>query len=168
VSGLDADIPMVEMTVPIPRIDWPGNDFERPPATFQWFMPTMPGAQIHGMVQHPDGTPLGGVTLVLMDLLGRQVDQYRTGDGGRFGLAAPAAGTFLLVATTLGHQPRALMVAVTGRPLALRLSLERSDQQHLSGHLPESDPDSRPLPRVVRLDADAKNRHVRREADEAS
>jgi EmrB/QacA subfamily drug resistance transporter len=167
-SGLDADIPMVEMTVPIPRIDWPSNDFERPPAPFQWFMPTMPGAQIHGMVQHPDGTPIPGVTLVLMDLLGRQVDQYRTGDGGRFGLATPAPGTFLLVATTIGHQPRALMVAATGRPLALRLSLERSDQQHLSGELPERDPDSRPLPRVVRLDPDAKNRHVRRNADEAS
>jgi EmrB/QacA subfamily drug resistance transporter len=168
VSGPNADIPMVELTVPIPRIDWPGNDFERRPATFQWFMPAMPGASIHGMVQHPDGTPLAGVTLVLMDLLGRQVDQYRTGDGGRFGLAAPAAGSFLLVATTIGHQPRALMVAVTSRPISLRLTLERTDQQHLSGHLPDHEPDSRPLPRVVRLDTDGRNRHVRREADEAS
>ena len=165
VSGPNDEIPMVELTVPIPRVDWPGQDFERPPAPFQWFLPTMPAAQIHGMVQHPDGPPLAGVTLVLMDLMGRKVDQYRTGEGGRFGLAAPAPGTFLLVATTIDHHPRTLMVAVTGRPIFLRLTLERFDQQSLSGQLPD---DSQPLPRVVHLDAEARNRHVRREADEAS
>ena len=166
-----ARIPTVELTVPMPRVGWPYHELDRPRAApFHWFQPVLPdGMVITGVVERRGGGGLSGVTLTLIDLMGRQVDQYRTGEGGRFGLAATAVGTYVLLASAPACQPRALMVPLSGRPVSLQLVLNDDDgvAQHLSGRLPDDVPDSRPLPNVVQL-GESKNRHVRRVADEAS
>ena len=63
-------------------------------------------ATARGQVLNADGEPIPRATVELLDAAGRVARAVRTGDDGRFSLAASAAGRFRLRATLLGYLPR--------------------------------------------------------------
>lgn len=76
-------------------------------------MPTNQCPVLFGQVSWADGRPLAGATVTLTDLCGRQMDRRRADDQGRYRLAAPARGTYLLICASSAHRPQAAVVAVT-------------------------------------------------------
>ncbi|MFJ8858909.1 MFS transporter [Streptomyces sp. NPDC102451] len=83
----------------------------------------LPGLPVCGCVQHPDGTTVGRAALTLIDGQGRQVGRGASGDDGRYALSAPAAGAYVLIAAAGGHQPQAVSVTVSDRPVELDVVL---------------------------------------------
>lgn len=85
--------------------------------------PAGEGPAVRGRVLRPDGTPLSGATVTLIDASGRQLGVVATGDDGRYAVAAPAPGGYVLVGSAPGHQPEAATVAVLDGPAAADLVL---------------------------------------------
>ncbi|MDX3684154.1 MULTISPECIES: MFS transporter [Streptomyces] len=83
----------------------------------------LPGLPVCGRVQHPDGTTVGRAALTLIDGQGRQVGRGASGDDGQYALSAPAAGAYVLIAAAGGHQPQAVSVTVSDRPVDLDVVL---------------------------------------------
>ncbi|MFH9613002.1 MFS transporter [Streptomyces pratensis] len=83
----------------------------------------LPGTPVRGCVQHSDGTTVGRAALTLIDGQGRQVGRGASGDDGRYALSAPAAGSYVLIAAAGGHQPQAVSVTVSERPVDLDVVL---------------------------------------------
>lgn len=82
-----------------------------------------PGVPVHGTVQHPDGTMVARAALTLIDSLGLQVGRGVTGEDGRYTLATPGSGSYVLIASAGGHQPQAATVTVGDRPVDLDVVL---------------------------------------------
>ncbi len=72
---------------------------------------------IHGTVSGPEGEPVGSATLTLISPQGRQLSRARTGPDGRYEVAAPTAGVYVLIAAADGHQPQATSVITGDGPL---------------------------------------------------
>jgi hypothetical protein len=72
------------------------------------------GVGVFGTVARPDGSALVGAALTVTDLSGYQAGRGRTGDDGRYRVALPNGGTFLLICAAEGYQPAASMLAVAG------------------------------------------------------
>ncbi|MFI2779687.1 MFS transporter [Streptomyces sp. ALB3] len=81
------------------------------------------GVPVCGCVQHPDGTQVGRAALTLIDVQGRQVGRGASGDDGRYALSAPGTGSYVLIAAAGGHQPQAVSVTVSDRPVELDVVL---------------------------------------------
>ncbi|GHE68552.1 MFS transporter [Streptomyces longispororuber] len=81
------------------------------------------GVPVCGTVQHPDGTVVPRAALTLINVAGRQVGRGASGDDGRYALATPGAGSFVLIAAAGGHQPQAVTVTVGERPVELDVVL---------------------------------------------
>ncbi|MWA05009.1 MFS transporter [Actinomadura sp. LD22] len=81
------------------------------------------GPAVRGRVLRPDGTPLPGATVTLIDASGRQLGVVATGADGGYAIAAPAPGGYVLVASAPGHQPEAATVTVLDGPAAADLVL---------------------------------------------
>jgi MFS family permease len=83
---------------------------------------------VHGRVLDPEGLPLLGATVTLVDAQGRQLDRAAAADGG-FRLTAAVPGPHVLIGAADGHQPQALSLPPTGSgdaPTLLDLHLERA------------------------------------------
>lgn len=60
-----------------------------------------------GRVLEADGTPVAGANVTLIDRHGRQAGLTTTDAQGRYALAAPGNGSFVLAGSATGHAPRA-------------------------------------------------------------
>ncbi|MFD9908334.1 MFS transporter [Streptomyces sp. NPDC059063] len=85
--------------------------------------PYVAGVPVCGTVQHPDGTVVPRAALTLIDVAGQQIGRGASGDDGRYALATPGAGSFVLIAAAGGHQPQAVTVTVGERPVELDVVL---------------------------------------------
>ncbi|MGW5735804.1 MULTISPECIES: MFS transporter [Streptomyces] len=81
------------------------------------------GVPVSGTVQHPDGTVVPRAALTLIDVGGRQIGRGASGEDGRYALATPGTGSFVLIAAAGGHQPQAVTVTVGERPVELDVVL---------------------------------------------
>jgi EmrB/QacA subfamily drug resistance transporter len=76
-----------------------------------------------GTVQHPDGTVVPRAALTLIDVAGQQIGRSASGEDGRYALATPGPGPYMLIAAAGGHQPQAVSVTVGERPVELDIVL---------------------------------------------
>ncbi|MFD7321426.1 MFS transporter [Streptomyces sp. NPDC059875] len=76
------------------------------------------GLTISGTVRTAEGTDLPGATLTLISLGGQQLGRSVVGGEGRYAFDAPAAGSYVLIASADGFQPQASTVVVNDGPLA--------------------------------------------------
>ena len=67
---------------------------------------------VSGRVRTADGAAIGGAAVTLADLSGRQVAVARADAAGQYRLAAPGAGSYLVIVSASGHQPAASTLAV--------------------------------------------------------
>ncbi|MER5912676.1 MFS transporter [Streptomyces sp. NPDC001982] len=81
------------------------------------------GIAVCGTVQHPDGTVVPRAALTLIDVAGQQIGRGASGDDGRYALATPGSGSYVLIAAAGGHQPQAVSVTVGERPVELDVVL---------------------------------------------
>jgi EmrB/QacA subfamily drug resistance transporter len=81
------------------------------------------GVPVCGCVQHSDGTSVGRAALTLIDGSGHQVGRGATGEDGRYALATPGHGSYVLIAAAGGHQPQAVSVTVGDHPVELDVVL---------------------------------------------
>lgn len=72
---------------------------------------------VSGTAREPDGGRLRRAVLTLVDTEGRQVARTASGVDGRWAVAAPGTGTYVLIATAAGHRPQAVTVHVGARPV---------------------------------------------------
>ncbi|MEU7579063.1 MFS transporter [Streptomyces sp. NPDC041068] len=82
-------------------------------------------AGFHGQVRGADGSPVPRAKVTLIDGGGRQAGAALTDDGGRYELAVPGDGSYVLAVRATGHGPLASAAAHPGqdRPVELDLSL---------------------------------------------
>ncbi|MGW1590584.1 MFS transporter [Streptomyces sp. NPDC002386] len=85
--------------------------------------PHAAGVPVCGTVQHPDGTVVPRAALTLIDVAGQQIGRGASGDDGRYALATPGVGSYVLIAAAGGHQPQAVSVTVGERPVELDVVL---------------------------------------------
>ncbi|MER5442544.1 MFS transporter [Streptomyces sp. NPDC002790] len=81
------------------------------------------GLPVCGTVRHSDGTPVPRAALTLIDVSGAQIGRGASGDDGRYALATPGTGSYVLIAAAGGHQPQAVTVTVGERPVDLDVVL---------------------------------------------
>ncbi|NEE14820.1 MFS transporter [Streptomyces sp. SID7499] len=81
------------------------------------------GVPVCGSVQHPDGTVVPRAALTLIDVTGQQTGRGASGEDGRYALATPGPGSYVLIAAAGGHQPQAVTVTVGERPVELDIVL---------------------------------------------
>lgn len=88
----------------------------------------LPGSGFRGRVLEADGTPVAGANVTLIDRQGRQAGLTTTDAEGRYALAAPAGGSFVLAGSAAGYAPRAYPAAhpASGRPAEADLVLSLS------------------------------------------
>jgi EmrB/QacA subfamily drug resistance transporter len=86
-------------------------------------VPGAPGTPVSGSVLEPDRTGVPRAVLTLIDMDGRQVARAGSGQDGRWALAAPRGGNYVLIAAAPGHQPQAVTVTVGNRPVDLDVVL---------------------------------------------
>ncbi|GGJ33124.1 MFS transporter [Streptomyces brasiliensis] len=85
--------------------------------------PHAAGIAVCGTVQHPDGTVVPRAALTLIDVAGQQIGRGASGEDGRYALATPGSGSYVLIAAAGGHQPQAVSVTVGERPVELDVVL---------------------------------------------
>ncbi|MFE9772049.1 MFS transporter [Streptomyces sp. NPDC005931] len=81
------------------------------------------GIPVCGTVQHSDGTAVPRAALTLIDVAGQQIGRGASGEDGRYALATPGPGAYVLIAAAGGHQPQAVSVTVGERPVDLDVVL---------------------------------------------
>jgi hypothetical protein len=79
--------------------------------------------QISGKVLRPDGSPVPGAALTLIDLGGHQVARTLTDQFGAYVVPVQAAGTHVLIASAGAYQPQASTITTTGEPVTIDLVL---------------------------------------------
>nr|WP_240489857.1 carboxypeptidase-like regulatory domain-containing protein [Actinomadura atramentaria] len=81
------------------------------------------GAPIGGVVRGADGAPVAAAALTLIDVGGRQLGRAVTGPDGGYSLPTPGPGSYVLIASTAGHEPQAATLVVGDRPVEFDLLL---------------------------------------------
>ncbi|MFH8798888.1 MFS transporter [Streptomyces sp. NPDC017936] len=81
------------------------------------------GIAVCGTVRHSDGTAVPRAALTLIDVAGQQIGRGASGEDGRYALATPGPGAYVLIAAAGGHQPQAVSVSVGERPVDLDVVL---------------------------------------------
>jgi EmrB/QacA subfamily drug resistance transporter len=77
------------------------------------------GTPIGGLVRRTDGSPVPGATLTLINHGGQQVARCVSGRDGRYQLIAPLDGVYVLIASSVGHQPQASTLRVAGEGMSV-------------------------------------------------
>ncbi|MFI9168484.1 MFS transporter [Streptomyces lincolnensis] len=85
--------------------------------------PYLSGTPVCGTVRHPDATVVPRAALTLIDIGGAQLGRGASGEDGRYTLATPGPGAYVLIAAAGGHQPQAVSVTVGERPVELDIVL---------------------------------------------
>jgi EmrB/QacA subfamily drug resistance transporter len=81
------------------------------------------GGLIRGSVHRADGAPAGQAALTLIDVHGRQIGRTTTQADGRYGMATPERGTYVLVAAAGQHAPQAATLVVGDEPIDFDVTL---------------------------------------------
>ncbi|MFE4964679.1 MFS transporter [Streptomyces sp. NPDC056660] len=76
------------------------------------------GVQVHGRVRGADGTGVGRAAVTLISLGGRQLGRAETDAEGRYAVAAPGEGTYVLIASADGCRPQATTLVVSTERVA--------------------------------------------------
>ncbi|MEV8311459.1 MFS transporter [Streptomyces flavidovirens] len=84
--------------------------------------PLVTGKTLHGTVRTAEGTAVPHAAVTLISLAGRQLGRAVAQDG-RYALDAPAAGSYVLIASADGFQPQASTVVVGDEPVAYDILL---------------------------------------------
>lgn len=92
------------------------------PGTTRWPVdsgePDAPGGSaVYGQVRQADGAPVGGATVTLIDMSGRQADRGRTGADGSYQVRVPRPGMYTLIAAAAAHRPQAAALHLGGGPV---------------------------------------------------
>jgi EmrB/QacA subfamily drug resistance transporter len=116
-----ADAIPAELAAPVTE-ELPAIDPFRPEPTGRHALPAG-GTPITGHIRRTDGSPATGAVLTLINHGGQQVARGTSGDEGDFELVAPLDGSYVLIASSAGHQPQASTLRVAGDPLSLDVRL---------------------------------------------
>ncbi|MDQ0937037.1 MFS transporter [Streptomyces turgidiscabies] len=121
------------------------SDAAGSPATLTMSQPHAPytaGIPVRGTVRKSDGTVVPRAALTLIDVTGVQIGRGASAEDGRFALATPGSGAYVLIAAAGGHQPQAVSVTVGEQPVELDLVLGGAGR--LAGRVRTAD--STPVP----------------------
>nr|WSW67981.1 MFS transporter [Streptomyces sp. NBC_00995] len=81
------------------------------------------GTAVRGVVRGAEGTPVDRAAVTLISLGGRQLGISAAQADGSYGLDAPGAGSYVLIASADGFQPQASTVVVGDEPLTYDILL---------------------------------------------
>ncbi|WP_433178076.1 MFS transporter [Actinoallomurus sp. CA-150999] len=81
------------------------------------------GGVIRGVIRNADGTPVPGAAITLIDIRGRQIGRAVARPDGRYEVATPGSGTYVLIAAAGDHDPQAATLVTGDRPLDFDLVL---------------------------------------------
>ncbi|MER7725079.1 MFS transporter [Streptomyces sp. NPDC096323] len=81
------------------------------------------GTAVRGVVRGAEGAPVGRAAVTLISLGGRQLGISAAQADGSYGLDAPGAGSYVLIASADGFQPQASTVVVGDEPLTYDILL---------------------------------------------
>lgn len=84
---------------------------------------TVQGTAVRGVVRGAEGAPVGHAAVTLISLGGRQLGISAAQADGSYGLDAPGAGSYVLIASADGFQPQASTVVVGDEPLSYDILL---------------------------------------------
>ncbi|MER7396545.1 DHA2 family efflux MFS transporter permease subunit [Streptomyces sp. NPDC000151] len=84
---------------------------------------TPDGPSVHGRVLDAVGAPVPAAAVTLIDSHGSQLGRATAAADGRYAMATPAAGSYVLVGAAAGHQPRVATLAIGAEPVAFDLML---------------------------------------------
>ncbi|WP_406452564.1 MFS transporter [Streptomyces sp. NBC_00876] len=84
---------------------------------------TVQGTAVRGVVRGAEGAPVDRAAVTLISLGGRQLGISVAQADGSYGLDAPGAGSYVLIASADGFQPQASTVVVGDEPLAYDILL---------------------------------------------
>ncbi|MBR7676510.1 MFS transporter, partial [Streptomyces daliensis] len=76
------------------------------------------GYGVRGTVRNADGVGVARAAVTLISLSGRQLGRSVAHADGSYGLDAPSAGSYVLIAAADGHQPQASTVVIGEEPLS--------------------------------------------------
>ncbi|MFE6090889.1 MFS transporter [Streptomyces massasporeus] len=76
------------------------------------------GISVRGRVLGADRAVVGGAAVTLISLGGKQLGRSVARGDGSYGVDAPGAGTYVLIASSEGYQPQASTIVVAGEPVA--------------------------------------------------
>ncbi|MGA5893927.1 MFS transporter [Streptomyces venetus] len=76
------------------------------------------GTPVRGRVLGAERAPVAGAAVTLISLGGKQLGRAVSRDDGSYGVDAPGAGSYVLIASSEGYQPQASTIVVAGEPLA--------------------------------------------------
>lgn len=71
-----------------------------------------PASGVRGHIRDSVGSPVAGAVVTLIDLRGSQLGRTTTQADGRYAVAAPAEGTYVLIASGGARQPQATTITV--------------------------------------------------------
>ncbi|GAA4301410.1 MFS transporter [Streptomyces venetus] len=81
------------------------------------------GTPVRGRVLGAERAPVAGAAVTLISLGGKQLGRAVSRDDGSYGVDAPGAGSYVLIASSEGYQPQASTIVVAGEPLAYEVLL---------------------------------------------
>ncbi|MFE9855191.1 MFS transporter [Streptomyces sp. NPDC005780] len=84
---------------------------------------TVQGTAVRGVVRGAEGAPVAQAAVTLISLGGRQLGISVAQADGSYGLDAPGAGSYVLIASADGFQPQASTVVVGDEPLTYDILL---------------------------------------------
>lgn len=84
---------------------------------------TLQGTAVRGVVRGAEGAPVSRAAVTLISLGGRQLGISAAQADGSYGLDAPGAGSYVLIASADGFQPQASTVVVGDEPLTYDILL---------------------------------------------
>ncbi|BCL22368.1 hypothetical protein GCM10017668_42110 [Streptomyces tuirus] len=76
------------------------------------------GIPVRGRVLGADRAAVGGATVTLISLGGKQLGRSVARGDGTYGVDAPGTGTYVLIASSEGYQPQASTIVVAGEQVA--------------------------------------------------
>ncbi|MGW7509632.1 MFS transporter [Streptomyces massasporeus] len=76
------------------------------------------GIPVRGRVLGADRAAVGGAAVTLISLGGKQLGRSVARGDGSYGVDAPSAGSYVLIASSEGYQPQASTLVVAGEPVA--------------------------------------------------
>ncbi|MFF7373884.1 MFS transporter [Streptomyces massasporeus] len=76
------------------------------------------GISVRGRVLGADRAAVGGAAVTLISLGGKQLGRSVARGDGSYGVDAPGAGTYVLIASSERYQPQASTIVVAGEPVA--------------------------------------------------
>ncbi|HEX4725108.1 MAG TPA: MFS transporter [Pseudonocardiaceae bacterium] len=86
------------------------------------------GTPVVGHVRRADGTPAVDAVLTLINHSGQQVERGTSADDGSYRLVAPLDGVYVLIASSVGHQPAASTLRAAGDPVTVDVVLSGTAQ----------------------------------------